>query len=143
MQFSIDLFQSESSLIGEVPLLYQIKEFDWNHKKDKVLQHCIDLMIQKSEKNVVVLWDSDCLIRNVEDDIKRVFKEKTNVTYSSKQIKDETLNIKQFVEKSDHILVTGNRYFLMDVNVQILYYFLVEMKGLQTVRRKKRKFYKI
>ena len=32
MQFSIDLLQSGSSLIGEVPLLCQIKEFDWDQK---------------------------------------------------------------------------------------------------------------
>lgn len=108
----LELLQSGSSLIGEVPLLYQMKECDWDQKKDEVLQHCIGLMSQKSEKNVVVLWDSDYSIQNLGDYIKRVIKDKTIVTYPSKQSKEDgTSNIKQFVEKSDHILVTRNRYF--------------------------------
>ena len=112
MQSSIELLQSGSSLIGEVPLLYQVKACDWDQKKDEVLQHCIDLMSQKSEKNIVVLWDSDHRFQDIVDAIKRVIKDKNIVAYPSKQRKEDGVsNIKQFVEENDHILVTRNKYF--------------------------------
>ena len=111
MQSSIKKLASGTSLIGDIPIDFKLRDSDWKDKKDGVLKHCIELMSQKSEKNIVVLWDLR-VFEDVADDIKRVIKDKKVVAYPSKQSKDEGIsNIKQFVEKSDHILVTESRYF--------------------------------
>ena len=84
-------------------------------KKYEVLRHCIELISQKNEKNIVVLWD--CLSSNysrfmeIEDDIKNVAKDKKVVAYPSKYVNVGISNIKQFVEKANHILVTQNLFF--------------------------------
>ena len=120
MQFSIEKLASGSSLIGEIPMLFQVKLIDWEEKKDKMLKHCIDLMSKKSEQNMAVLWDHDQFFDGVAVDIKTVVKDKRVVSYPSKQSKKEGIRrkkkhakkiIKQFVEKSGYILVTKNKYF--------------------------------
>ena len=69
-------------------------------------------MSQKNEKNVAVLWDWDYTFGDVADGIKRVIKHKKVVVYPSEQSKEERIsNVKQFVEKTDHILVTRNLYY--------------------------------
>lgn len=124
MQSSIEKLKSGSSLTGELPFLFKIrysywdtkegKEIrysDWDTKKDEVLKHCLELMNQKSEKNVAVLWDH-WTFNEVAEDIKRVVKDKKVVPYpSAKSEQKGILNIKDFVEKNDHILVTHSRYF--------------------------------
>ena len=112
MQYSIAKLKSGTSLIGEVPILYQIKSSDWDKKKDKVLKHSIEMMSQKSEKNIVVLWDNKILFEDVAYDIKKLIKDKNVVAYPSKQSQEEGIsNVKQFVEKSGYILVTEGKYF--------------------------------
>ena len=112
MQSSIEKLASGSSLIGKIPIVYKVKYCDWNEKKDIVLKHCTDLMSQKNEKSIAVLWDWDYTFGDVADDIKRVIKDKKVVAYPSKRSKEEGIsNVKQFVEESDHILVTRNQYF--------------------------------
>ena len=115
MESSIKKLPPGSSLIGEIPILFKVKYVDWDEndeKIDKVLKHCIDLMSQRSEKNIVVLWDDEATFKDVADNIKRVIKEKKIVSYPSKQSKEEGIsNVKQFVERNNHILVTKNRYF--------------------------------
>ena len=112
MQSSIEKLKSGSSLTGEIPLLFKVRREDWKTKKDEVLKHCLELMNQKSEKNVVVLWDENYKFKNVANDIKRVIKDKNIVSYPSKKSEQEgILNVKEFVEKNDHILVTKSRYF--------------------------------
>ena len=59
MQSLIDKLPTGSSLIGELPLLFKVDVREWETKKDEVLKHCFESMNQKSEKNVVVLWDKD------------------------------------------------------------------------------------
>ena len=111
MQSSITKLKSGTSLIGEIPILFNVRWSYWDIKKDKVLVHCIELMSQKSDKNIVVLWDN-LYFQNVADDIKKAIKNKNVVVYPSEQSKEEgILNVKQFVEKNHHILVTQNRYF--------------------------------
>ena len=119
MQSSITKLASGSSLIGEIPMLFRVKLIDWEDKKDKMLKHCIDLLSQKSEKNLVVLWDHDNFFDSVEVDIKTVIEDKKIVSYPSKQSKKEGIRrkkkhakkiVKRFVEKSDHILVTKTKY---------------------------------
>ena len=111
VQSSIAQLASGSSLIGGIPVLFKVDPIRWDQSKDEVLRHCIKLMSKKSEKNIVVLWD-DLKFRNVADDIQRVIKDKKIVPYPSKQSKEGgILNVKQFIEKSDHILVTRNYYF--------------------------------
>ena len=116
MQISIEKLKSGSSLTGDVPLFFKMRPGDWRKKKDEVLKHCFELMYQKSEKNVVVLWKpldfNDWKFKDVADDIKRVIKDKKVVSYPSKQTEEEgILNVKDFVEKSNHILVTESHYF--------------------------------
>ena len=122
MVSSIIKLKSGTSLIGEVPILMQVKQGDWSKKKYIMLKHCIELMSQKNEKNIVVLWDDDGYFKDVADDIKRVIKDKKVVEYPSKQSKmEEISNIKQFVEKSDHILVTRNYYFNGCESANVIY----------------------
>ena len=112
MQYSIEKLKSGTSLIGEIPILFKVHNRNWDKKKDEVLKHCIELMSQKSDKNIVILWDNDSVFKDIADDIKRVIKDKTVVSYPSKQSKKEGIsNVKQFVEKSDRILVTQDYYF--------------------------------
>ena len=112
MQSSITKLKSGTSLIGEIPILFKVWRSDWKKKKDKVLQHCIELMSQKNVKNTVVLWNEDPYLKDVADDIEKVIKDKKVVSYPSKQSKEEGIsNVKQFVEKNDHILVTEAKYF--------------------------------
>ena len=112
MRSFIEKLPSGSSLIGEVPMLFKVWLNDWDQKKDEVLKHCINLMGQKSDKNIVVLWDNDSYFKNVANDIKRVVNDKKVVAYPSKQSKkDGITKVKQFVEENDNILVTKNQYF--------------------------------
>ena len=69
-------------------------------------------MIQKSEKNIVVLLSGDLYFEKFAGDIKKEIKDKKVILYPNKQCKEEGIsNVKQFVEKSDHILVTKGEYF--------------------------------
>ena len=112
MQSSIEKLKSGSSLTGEVPLLFKVRSNDWKTKKDEVLKHCLEFMKKKNEKNVVVLWDWNSMFKDVADDIKRVIKDKKIVSYPSEKSEQEgILNVKEFVEKNDHILVTEGQYF--------------------------------
>ena len=68
-------------------------------------------MSKKNDRNIVVLWDT-WHFKDVADDIKNTIKDKNVVSYPPKHSKEDgTLNIKQFVEKSNHILVTRDLYF--------------------------------
>ena len=54
----------------------------------------------------------EIFFKDVADDIKRVIKDKNVVSYpSEKGEKEDILNVKNFVEKNDHILVTEGHYF--------------------------------
>ena len=69
-------------------------------------------MNKKDDKNLVVLFDSDYFFKDVDSEIKRLIKDKTVIEYPSKQNKQKGFqNIKAFIEKDNHILVTRNRYF--------------------------------
>ena len=110
-QSSIEKLKSGTSLIGEIPILFKVEGNDWIKRKHKVLKHCIDLMCQKSDNNIVVLY---CFQgqRTIADDIKSVIKDKKVVSYPSKQSKEDGISsLKQFVEKSNYILVTQKDYF--------------------------------
>ena len=113
VQNAIEKLKPGSSLIGEVPYLFKLPYGnDWDTKKDELLKHCFDLMNEKSQKNVVVLWDIDLNFEVVANDIRRVIKGKKVVSYPSKNSHEEgILKIKDFVEKSGHVLVTLARYF--------------------------------
>ena len=112
LQLSIEQLPSGSSLIGEVPQLLRVDYYSWPFKRLAVLKHCIEWMAQKSEMNIVVLWDSDEYFKDVSEDVKRVVKNKKVVVYPPKKSKKEGIsNIKDFVEKNDNMLVTESRYF--------------------------------
>ena len=112
MQSSIAKLESGTSLVGEIPILFKVDDNDWDKKKHEVLKHCIELMSQKNDKNIVVLYDEDSKFKGLADDIKGVIKDKIVVSYPFKQSKKHGIsNVKQFVEKRNHILVTVNKYF--------------------------------
>ena len=114
MQSSINKLRSGTNVVGEVPVLIKIRnQDDWNKKKDAVLKHCIQEMEKKDNKNVVVLFDRDSYFKDVGKDLKRLIKDKTIVEYpASKQDKQKGIsNVKDFIEKDNHVLVTESRYF--------------------------------
>ena len=88
---------------------------DWDKTKDAILKHCIQEMEKKDQKNVVVLFDvlPNELFIDVEKDLKRLIKDKTIVEYpASNQDKQKGVaNVKDFIEKESHVLVTENKYF--------------------------------
>ena len=88
---------------------------DWDKTKDAILKHCIQEMEKKDQKNVVVLFDvlPNELFIDVEKDLKRLIKDKTIVEYpASNQDKQKGVaNVKDFIEKENHVLFTKNRYF--------------------------------
>jgi len=75
MLSSIVKLTSGTSLIGEAPILFNLREYDWDEKKDEVFKHCIELMSQKNDKNIVVLWNRS-RFKYIADTIKRVIKDK-------------------------------------------------------------------
>ena len=87
MQSSVEKLKSGLSLIGEIPTLFKIEVRDWNEKKEQVIKHCIEVMSQKSEKNIVVLWDDDRFFQDVADDIKTLIKDKKLLLIHSKKAK--------------------------------------------------------
>ena len=89
MQSFINKLQSGTNVVGEVPVLIKLKnKDDWDKKKHLVLNHCIQEMEKKDNKNVVVLFDEDYYFKDVGKDLKRLIKDKTIVEYpSSKQNK--------------------------------------------------------
>ena len=93
-------------------LLKVRNERDWMKKKDKILLHCVQEMSKRDKKNVVILHNNDDGFEDVGKDLKRLIKDKTVIEYPSNEGKQKDIqNIKDFIEKDDHILVTRNDYF--------------------------------
>ena len=135
MQTTIEKLKTGSSLVGNIPFLFKVQIADWKYKKDEVLKHCIELISLKSDKNIVILYQSmkyfqqsssskismnnsmlpnsnPFILKDVAYDIKRVIPNKNIVSYPSTDNKRESAsNLKDFVEKSNHILVTKDKYF--------------------------------
>ena len=60
----------------------------------------------------MILHDNDFLFKDVGKDLKRLIKDKTVLEYPSNEGKKKDIqNIKDFIEKDDHILVTKKDYF--------------------------------
>merc|ERR1712198_754351 len=77
---------------------------------DNILTYCVQEMNKKDKKNVVILHDE--YFEDVGKDLKRLIKDKTVIEYPSNEGKQKDIqNIKDFIEKDDHILVTRNDYF--------------------------------
>ena len=69
-------------------------------------------MNKKDNKNVVILYDSDSTSKDLGKDLKRLIKDKTVIQYPSSEGKKKDIqNIKDFIEKDDHILFTKTDYF--------------------------------
>ena len=113
MQSSIKKLRSATNVVGEIPTLIKVRDrSDWDKKKDAILEHCLKEMDEKDNKNLVVLFDDSGLFGDVDSDLRRLIKDKTVVEYPSKQNKQKGIqNIKDYIEKDNHILVTRNKYF--------------------------------
>ena len=113
MQSSIKTLKSGTNIVGHIPILLRVNdESKWKKKKDQILTHCIQEMNKKDKKNVVILHDSNWLFKDVGIDLKRLMKDKTVIEYpSSKGKQKDSSNIKDFIEKDDHILFTRKNNF--------------------------------
>ena len=74
----IQKLRSASNVVGEIPTLFKVKnEYNWPKKKDAILEHCVQEMDGKDNKNLVVLYDSDHSgFKDVDIDLKRLIKDK-------------------------------------------------------------------
>ena len=113
MQSSIQKLKSGTNIVGELPIHFKVSRIsEWKKKKDQILNHCIQEMNKKDNKNVVILYDSDSWFKDVGKDLKRLIKDKTVIEYPSNEGRQKIIqNIKDFIEKEDHILFTKTDYF--------------------------------
>ena len=113
MQSSIKKLRSATNVVGEIPTLIKVRDIrDWNKKKDAILEHCLKEMDEKDNKNLVVLFEEWFGVKDIDSDLKRLIKDKTVVEYPSREDKQKGIqNIKDFIEKDNHILVTEAKYF--------------------------------
>ena len=135
MASTIEISRIGSSVIGEIPILFLVDQ--WHTKRHEVLKHCIDLISSKNNKNIVVLFDHQLHKKwdsvsnkhyeyiNISDDIKQVAQDKTIIAYPSHISKEnEISNIKSFIEKENHILVTEEQYFNGCETSNLIYLYL-------------------
>ena len=85
MKNAIEKSKSGSSLVGQVPVLFRVQYYDWSRKRCEVLHHCIELMGQKNDNNIVVLFDTDDGIHNAADYLKKVITDKKVIAYPSRK----------------------------------------------------------
>ena len=113
MQSMIEKLKSGTNLIGEIPVLFNVNGKEWEKKKVDILKYCIELMEEKSEKNVVFLWNNAFGdFEGFVDAVKTLASDKKVVRYPSENTKEEGVsNVKDFAEKDDHILITESHYF--------------------------------
>ena len=113
MQSSIAKLKSGTNIVGELPILFRVKnKSEWKKKKDQILVHCIQKMNKKDKKNVAILYDREYMFEHVGKDLKRLMKDKIVIEYPSDQgTQKDISNIKDFIEKDDHILFTRSNYF--------------------------------
>ena len=113
MQSSINKLPSASSVVGDVPSLFNIKIDVWNKRKEEILKHCIELIEKKSDKNIVILHDDYYGFEDLEKTLKSAVKDKTILTYPSpSQTKKQSVqNVIDFSQQNNHILVTKHKYF--------------------------------
>ena len=120
MQSAIPKLESGTTIVGELPILLKVSNFREN--KDQILTHCVQEMNKKDKKNTVIVYDYDYDFKYVGKDLKRLLKDKTVIEYPSNKGKKKDLsNIKDFVEKDDHILFTKRNYFNGCESSKIIY----------------------
>jgi hypothetical protein len=113
MQSSINKLTPASSVVGEMPVIFNSKYGDWDNKKESILKHVINIMETKNTKNIAILHDETFKSEDIENTLKDKIEGKTIVTYpSSCKNKIQNIeNVKKFCEQNNHILVTKNKYF--------------------------------
>ena len=133
MQSSIQKLKSRTNIVGERPIRFKVKdEIEWYKKRDKILNHCIQEMKKKDNKNVVILYDNDNFFKDVGKDLKRLRIDKKVIEYPSNEGKQKDIqNIKDFIEKDDHILFTKNDYFNGCEASNIVYLNSFSSKGIR------------
>jgi len=113
MQSSIQTLKSGTNIVGELPIHFKVRSHsEWEKKKDNILNYCVQEMNKKDKKNVVILHDDGSCFKDVGKDLKRLIKDKTVIEYPSNDGKKKDIqNIRDFIEKDDHILFTKRDYF--------------------------------
>ena len=113
MQTCIKKLKAETNLVGDIPIFIKVNyKSDWNKKKNTILKYCIEEINKKDNKNIVILFDDSDGFKDIGKDLKGLIKDKTIVEYPLKQDKVKGIsNVKDFIEKDNHILVTPQRYF--------------------------------
>ena len=113
MQSSITKLESGTNIVGELPIHFKVRnDSEWKIMKDQILTYCVQEMNKKDKKNVVILHDGHASFEDVGKDLKRLIKDKTVIEYPSNEGRQKIIqNIKDFIEKEDHILFTKTDYF--------------------------------
>jgi hypothetical protein len=113
MQSSINHLISASGIAGEINSLVKVKMNDWHNKKHSVLKYCFEIMLKKTAKNIVILYDGSGLFNTIENDLKTAITDRTIVSYPSgcKNTQQSIDNVKNFIAQNNHVLVTRDVHF--------------------------------
>ena len=108
--------------VGESPILVRIKENDWAKDKSEVLRHCISLLDNTEDSNIILLheklnylpdMETKTLLPDIESELKKITN-KSIVTHnplpmysdnSKYNFQEKTSAVQRFGEKSNQILV--------------------------------------
>ena len=108
--------------VGESPILVRIKESDWAKDKSEVLRHCISLLDNTEDSNIILLheklnylpdMETKTLLPDIESELKKITN-KSIVTHnplpmysdnSKYNLQEKTSAVQRFGEKNNQILV--------------------------------------
>ena len=101
-----------STVVGELPFLVKIKRHHWPEKETEILNHCVELIDQKTERNIIILHDASFPSLDIENSLKEVLRNKIVLSYPCPGSNEQGIrNFQDFCEKKNHLLVTQVKYF--------------------------------
>lgn len=101
-----------STVVGELPFLVKIKRHHWREKETEILNHCVELIDQKTERNIIILHDASFPSLDIENSLKEVLRNKIVLSYPCPGSNEQGIrNFQDFCEKKNHLLVTQVKYF--------------------------------
>ena len=101
-----------STVVGELPFLVKIKRHHWPEKETEILNHCVELIDQKTDRNIIILHDASFPSPDIENSLKEVLRNKIVLSYPCPGNNEQGIrNFQDFCEKKNHLLVTQVKYF--------------------------------
>ena len=101
-----------STVVGELPFLVKIKRHHWREKETEILNHCVELIDQKTERNIIILHDASFPSLDIENSLKEVLRNTIVLSYPCPGSNEQGIrNFQDFCEKKNHLLVTQVKYF--------------------------------